>query len=284
MKRINISKLLLITLITLLLAMFLIVTTSKDFRENKTANPVISAVNDGIGWVDKTLGRPSKFFATQRENLGHLIETYEENAQLRKQVSELTQSQDELRRLKSENKDLKAALGLKNTLTNFETIQANVITRTPATWDDQIIVDAGKTKGLKKNQLVMGTGGVIGRVSQVSQTTAKVDLLTSENGLKNNLPVKVTIDDQDVYGLVSSYDSDDHTFVVTQLDSEKAVKKGTKVYTSGLGGGSASDLLVGEVEEDLTKSGENQRTLHVKPSPDASDIQIVSIILAKTGE
>jgi rod shape-determining protein MreC len=58
-----------------------------------------------------------------------LFSTYQQNAKLSKKITQLTDNAAELDSLKAENKELKAALDLQNTLTNYEKVASNVIVR-----------------------------------------------------------------------------------------------------------------------------------------------------------
>ena len=71
-------------------------------------------------------------------------------------------------------------MNLNETLANYEKVTANVITRSPDTWQDLLIIDKGTNDGIEAGMAVMAQKGLVGRVIEVNATTAKVELLTSK--------------------------------------------------------------------------------------------------------
>src|SRR5699024_714267 len=61
---------------------------------------------------------------------------------------------------------------------DFEPIVSSVIARSPERWIDQITINRGSRHGVEKNMAVMTADGMIGKVSFVSPSTAKVQLIT----------------------------------------------------------------------------------------------------------
>ena len=102
------------------------------------------------------------------DSVHNLFTTYSENERLKEKID----SYDELA-LKNKNDQkeieaLKKELNLNQTLTNYEKVTANVITRSPDTWQDMLIVDKGSKDGIEVNMAVMAQKGLIGRVVEVS--------------------------------------------------------------------------------------------------------------------
>ncbi|MGM9886213.1 MAG: rod shape-determining protein MreC, partial [Lactococcus sp.] len=187
--------------------------------------------------------------------------------------------------VESENKELKTALKLQQTLTDYETVSSNVITRNPASWNDTLVIDHGSDDGIKNNMPVMANGGLIGRVSQVNKSTAKVSLLSSSKGIENKIPVYLSSNGSPSYGILSSYDSTQNAYVVSQVTTTTKFAKGSQVFTSGLGGGvgSVRDLLVGTVIGEKNSNDGLDRQIYIKPASNLYDIRFVFVVKQMIG-
>lgn len=88
------------------------------------------------------------------------------------------QTGDRLRReqLERENRRLRALLGLSST--QAQALPAAVISRDPAGWWQQLLIGRGSLQDVRVGDAVLAPGGLIGRVSSVTPTTASVRLLT----------------------------------------------------------------------------------------------------------
>jgi len=80
--------------------------------------------------------------------------------------------------LKKDNKRLREILSLQESL-NSNTVSAAVISRKTGSWWRQIILNKGSKDGVKIGSVVIGPGGLLGRVNNTSLFTSSVTLLTS---------------------------------------------------------------------------------------------------------
>jgi len=279
LKKFNLSKLIIITLIIIIAAMSAIVISAKNFKSDREPSAMTQVINDGTSFVDRVLAAPIRFVQDKTNQLTDLMQTYKQNESLKTQVAKSKDDASKLNGLESENTELKKALKLQETLTDYQTVAANVITRNPTSWNDTLVIDSGSKDGLKTGMIVMANGGVIGRVTQVNKESSKVALLSSSKGIENKIPIRLGNGEESSYGLLTGYDSQQNAYIITQLTTQDKFDKDTQVYTSGLGGGdSPRDLLVGTVigEKD-DKQGLN-RQIYVKPASNLYDIRFVFVV------
>lgn len=256
-----------------------IVISAKNFKSNREPSAMTQVINDGTSFVDRVLAAPIRFVQDKTNQLTDLMQTYKQNESLKTQVAKSKDDASKLNGLESENTELKKALKLQETLTDYQTVAANVITRNPTSWNDTLVIDSGSKDGLKTGMIVMANGGVIGRVTQVNKESSKVALLSSSKGIENKIPIRLGNGEESSYGLLTGYDSQQNAYIITQLTTQDKFDKDTQVYTSGLGGGdSPRDLLVGTVigEKD-DKQGLN-RQIYVKPASNLYDIRFVFVV------
>ncbi|MBW9331516.1 rod shape-determining protein MreC [Lactococcus raffinolactis] len=275
MKKINISKIIIIALIMMITACVTIIISTRHFKDNRRPSEMTLVVNDTVGGLDGIIAAPFNFFENKVAEVGNLLSTYQQNAKLSKKITSLTDNAAELDSLKAENKELKAALDLQNTLTNYEKVASNVVVRNPNAWGDTMTIDKGSADGLKDDMIIMSNGGVVGRITQVNTTTSKVALLTSDKVLENKIPVRLGSAENPAYGLITGYDAQQNAFIITQISSDNQFAKGDQVVTSGLGGNSPSDLLVGDIIGEKKNQKGMDWEVYVKPASQFDNIRFV---------
>jgi rod shape-determining protein MreC len=274
MKNINFSKIIIVALLIIIASLSTISLTARNYEAGSQPNALIKIINDGTGSVDQFFMSPVRFFQSKVNDFQNTLNTYDQNQSLKQQLSALTSQNQQLAALKEENAQLKTALDLKNTLANYDTTAANVITRNPSSWNDLFIIDKGSSNGLKLNMIVMANGGIIGRISQVNEATSKVELLTSSKNLVNKVPVQIG----KTYGLLSDFDSRAGYYVISNLTNSDTFSKGEAVVTSGLGGDSPSQLPLGTIVGVSGASSDPNRKVYVKPSSNFYNVQIVTVV------
>lgn len=284
MKKFNPNKNIIITLIIVILVVTVLSVTIARRAAGNSTNVVQSTVNDSVGFIDKVITAPFRWIENGANSVKNLFVTYEENERLKEKLDsfdELEQAKDNAQR---EIDALKEELELNETLTNYERISANVINRSPDTWQDMLIVDRGSRDGVEVNMAVMSQKGLIGRVIEVNAASSKIELLTSENQNSNHYPVRISGEDGSNFGILSSYDQKERSLVITQLTGDNELKEGDVVQTSGLGGNSPADLAIGTVIRTTKDEFGLDTQVFVKPYAQMYDIQAVTIIKRLAGE
>lgn len=284
MKKFNPSKNLIITLLLAILVVA-IVSLSSAHRDKATKSVWIQSwANDSLAVVDRTITAPFVWARKTTQNINDLMNTYQENQQLKKKIDEYAQLTQNSKDQQEEIKNLQAQLELNATLTSFEKVSANVVTRSPDSWQELLVIDRGAKDGIEKNMAVMGNKGLIGRVIEVDQHTSKVELLTSKNQNSNHFPVKITSKNGNSYGLLKEYDAQKKALVVTELTGEATIAAGDVVQTSGLGGNSPADLVIGTVAKNKPDRFGLDRQVYLTPYANMYDIPAVTVIKRLAGE
>lgn len=284
MKKFNSQKNIIIALIVAIIIIFLVTYTAFERNNKNRDNAAQGLTNDVVGMVDRAISWPLHMLHDSFRSVDRLFNTYEENDRLKKRIDELAALQSENKNYKAENEHLKEQLNLNATLTNYDKVSASVISRSPDSWQEILIIDKGKKDGVNVNMPVMGNKGLIGRVILADQFNAKVELLTAENQKSNHFPVMIaTAEDQFSYGLLADYDEKNELFIVTQLTQSKRIKVGDTVATSGLGGNSPKGLPVGKVVRVEPNSNGLDKKVYVKPESSMYDVSAVTVIQRLAG-
>ncbi|EFG56067.1 rod shape-determining protein MreC [Lactobacillus amylolyticus] len=252
---------------------------------NKRNSPLFiqSFGNDIVAVGSRIVDVPLGLISGGLNNVNSLLNTQQENDYLKSKVTDLGQTKARNQALAAENKQLKAALKLKDTLTGYSLINASVISRSPDTWSDLLVINKGSSSGIAKNQAVMCGGGVIGRVIEVSAASSKIELITTTDKSANRFAVQATATNgKTVHGLITVNTNGGLAF--TQVVDSNKLKKGTKVYTSGMGGNSPKGLLIGTVEATTRDSFGLSNMINIKPAGEINDPSVVSVIVRKVAK
>lgn len=246
--------------------------------KNSEGNTVQVVVNDTIASVNKVITAPKRWLNNRTKSVSNLASTYKENQKLKNKVHQTDDLKQQAKNQAQEIERLKAEAELNQTLTNYEKVSATVITRSPKTWQDTLIVDKGSDYGVKKNMAVMSQKGLIGRVMDVDAHSAKIRLLTSNNKSSNHFSIKISSKNGDSLGVLNKYDEEAEQLIGSQFSREKDIKEGDVVKTSGLGGNSPADLVIGKVVKVKTDSYGMNQEAHIEPYAQMEDISFVTII------
>jgi rod shape-determining protein MreC len=206
------------------------------------------------------------------------MNSYSENKTLKKQVSELAQVKVRDQTLADENSQLKKELKLQKSLTDYSTVTAAVISRTPSSWQSQIVISKGQTDGIRKNMPVLSQSGLIGRVSEVNKTNSKVELLSDSNESSNRFAIQIKTSTGDVVnGIITGYKKSTGQLIMGQVTSDADIKKNDKITTSGMGGVTPKGLYVGKVAKVGKDDYGLAKKIYITPATDYNDLSVVSV-------
>lgn len=257
-----------------------LIAVSINVKDRRNTPPVIQQIgNDAAGFASQVVAAPINSLHTGFTAMVNLVNTYQDNEQLKKQLDELDQVKETNATLKRENKDLKQQLKLNSTLTNYKKITAAVITRSPASWQNQVVINKGQVNGIVKNMPVMTGSGLLGRIVEVNKTNSKVELISTSNKNTNSFAIEVkTASGTYVNGIISGYNADKKELIISQLSSVDDIKKGNVVSTSGLGGLTPRGLYVGKVANIRKDNYGLTNSVYVKPAANINDFTVVTVI------
>ncbi|KGM45550.1 rod shape-determining protein MreC [Neobacillus niacini] len=267
------NKRLIVLLVSIIVLVALI---GFSLRERSKLSWPEQFLKDTAGLVQSLVSKPAHLVAGFFENLQDLQNTYEENKELKSRMEKLVSLEAQVQELEKDNKELRDILGEQDTLRDFEPLQATVIGRNPDRWHEMIIINKGKTNGIKKNMAVVTAHGLIGKVKTVNQFSSTVQLLSAMDP-KNRISAIVQ-GETNVNGLVEGYDKEKKALLIKAIPSGVEIKKGQNVITSGLGGVFPQGLQIGKViDVKPDQYGLNQTAL-VKPGADFYDLENIIVI------
>jgi len=236
-------------------------------------------VKDTVGWTQKIVNAPVKFVTNTISNIGEITDTFKENRILKEKVSEYKGLVYEVQELKKENKDMRKLVDKTNSIRDYKPIQAAVISRSPERWVEQITINKGKQDGVKENMAVITAEGMVGKIQTAAQFSSSVQLLSGFDQF-NRISAKISRKKgKDVYGMIEGYDEENKmlTFRIIE-ESEKGIKEGEPVFSSGLGGMFPAGLPIGKVKEVKPDQYGLTETALIEPAANLYDLSDVIVV------
>lgn len=180
--------------------------------------------------------------------------------------------------LEEENNKLRKSLELTQTKNNY--VIAEVTNHTLKNWFDKVEVSKGYNDGVKKDDVVISSEGLIGFVSKVSGKMCEVDLITGSSE-DNMLSVIIETNEGNVSGVLKDYDEKTGLFMVSDVVSKNNILAGDRVVLSGYDNDAYKGIYVGMVvKEEVMNYGLN-KTVWVESSVNFDDLLFVAIVKEK---
>lgn len=265
-----------IIITTVILVLFSIATLLFD-RKSSSFEVILSDTIANIEYY--CVKAPINFVTGLFDEYTSLKEVYEENAILKKQLEKMIKDQAMNQVLSEEIKQLKEITQIDWLPTDYNIKYATVISRDVKNWSNQLKIDLGESSGISENMAVVTAKGMIGTVTDVSETSSTVTLLSSEKSM-SQLPVMIISGDERYYGLLDSYDLEKKSYRVKLLSNIKEIKEDSIVVTSGLGGSGKSPkgILLGTVDQYSLKDEAMESICNVTPSVDFNDLNYLAVV------
>ena len=236
------------------------------------ANPQIlaqfrMAVTDVSAPLLDALSRPAVTVSDMITEAQELAQLREENNRLRAEKTRLLQWQSTARKLMAENQQLSGLLGF-TTDARATSVTARVIGDSGGAFVRSLLVSAGRQNGVRKGQVAVDGTGLLGRVAEVGERSARVLLI---NDLNSRIPV--VIESSRERAILQGDNSARPKLIYLPITTK--VRVGDRVVTSGHGGVFPAGLPAGIV----TAVGEDA----VRVTPFAETVQLEFVRLMDFG-
>ena len=279
-KKNSVPKKFIVTGIIILIIIVLVV-FSFTLKKDRKLNPVESFLRDTLIYVEKLVTYPFDFIIDKVNDYKELKNVKEENDTLETSLDRVTSIEAENIELRRQLEELKKELDIDYTLTDYEYLNATVISRNVGYWYNTITIDKGTYNGVEKDMVVINGKGLIGKIIRTTTFTSDVRLITTSD-TNNKISVMISNGDYKLYGVISSYNYSDNLLEVEGISNTKDVNIGDYIYTSGLGGVFPSGIMIGTVSSITTDSYDLAKIIKVTPSANFTDINYVSILKRKS--
>jgi rod shape-determining protein MreC len=212
------------------------------------------------------------------QSVADLFETARDLQSLRDRVEELERENAALQienvQLYEDLADFQAVsqlLDFTRANAQLDTVAAQVIGRDSSNFLRSIIIDKGAADGLAPGMAVITERGLVGRVSAVSPSSAKVMLLTDPSSAVN-ARLQTSRADGTVEGQLTP------SLRMRFIPQEETVKQGEVVLTSGLGRNFPGGIVIGQVINVERRDVDLFQTAELHPTVDFNRLEIVLVV------
>lgn len=194
----------------------------------------------------------------------------EENKRLQFEASTLKRRLDQLQEQALETQRLQRLLAMRDS-SQAEFLTARVVGKDATNWFKTILLDCGSMQGVRRNQPVLAPNGLVGRVVEVTPTSARVQLFTDPVSAVGGLIQRTR-----VTGIVSGNLGAGARVRYLPLMGDVVV--GEEVVTSGMGGVFPKGIPIGRIATVERKSGALFQEATLTPAVDLSRLEEVLIL------
>lgn len=222
------------------------------------AAPIVGAVSTA-----------SQSIRSAASTLTRVSELARENQRLKSQIQEMAKRNVALEDAGLERQRLERLLRLRDRAPRGS-VAARVIGRRLTQWPEAIIIDKGRSDGVRPRQAVVAPAGLVGRIYSVSAHTALAVPLTDRNS-----SVGVLVQRSRDAGILTG---DGEACLLEYLPADADVRPGDVVVTSGLGDVFAKGTMVGVVVSVTRDDAASMKRTQVRPSVDLSRLEEVVVM------
>jgi len=203
------------------------------------------AIVDMVTPILDAASRPAATLSDIIKDARSLSQLREQNTRLKLENARLLEWQAVARKLAAENGEMRQLLGfIPDNVA--KSVTARVIGDSGGTFVRNILINAGRRSGIAKGQAALVSFGLIGRVHEVGERSARILLITD---LNSRIPVVIESTRQ--RAVLAGNNSDNPALL--HLPDNIKIKKGERIVTSGHGGVFPPGLPIGIVSK-ITES------------------------------
>lgn len=269
-----------IILIVIIILIIVLVVFSKTLKENRKLNTAESLLKDSVTFVEKIILVPFNYICNLVDEFGELKDVRRENDNLKLSIDRIDAIETENIELRQEIENLKKELGVDYVLSDYEKLNATVLSRNIGYWYNTITIDKGTYNGVDEDMVVVNSTGLIGKVIRSTTFTSDVRLITTSD-TNNKISISISNGNNKLNGLIKGYNYKENKLEVEGISNTEEVNIGDKVYTSGLGGIFPSGILIGSVDSITTDEYDLAKIILVTPSANFDDINYVTVLKRK---
>ena len=269
-----------VLLIGVVAVIILIAILSYSLKSEKKLNTFEAIVKDSIVEIQKIVFIPFMGMGNMLSDYYNLRNVLKENKILKSNLDSYESVKTENEELRQEINRLKGELNIEHVLSDYDYLNATVVSRNATSWYNVLTIDKGSHNGITEGMVVINSTGVIGKTTNVSTFTCDVRLITTTD-TNNKISVNILSDGKRLTGVINKYDYSTGYLEIEGISNTDKVTVGDVVYTSGLGGVFPSGILIGKVSEITTDVYDLAKIINVTPSANFDDINYVTVLKRK---
>jgi rod shape-determining protein MreC len=214
-----------------------------------------------------------------------LVGAKEENARLEEEVKELRQEVIRAQTAVGENERIRALLEFVDGPKfpeGFDAVATRVVGRPPSASEQEVLIAAGSSSGVQRNDPVVTEDGLVGLVTDVTSNGAKVTLLTDQSSAVSAIVLK-----GGAAGIIRHGSSDSSALVLDRVGKDELVEEDDLVITAGWRSGNLESLYprgipIGTVKSVGQQDVDLYKRIQVAPLVDFDSLAEVIVLVSKS--
>ncbi len=212
-------------------------------------------LRDTVGFVQNIFYKPAGYIAGLFEDISNIGDIHKENEELKIALAQYTREKARFNLMEADNKQLQIDLKFtkeQKEKNNYEFHIAQVVSVNSDTSNRSLVIDIGERDGVKVDMSVQSVEGLVGVVSQVSNFTSTVKLITTMDvkDPNTNAIAATALDNQGkTFGIIESYNEKTGKLLMTGIKQEDPLKEKDTIVSSGSGGLYPRGMIIGTVDK-----------------------------------
>ena len=238
---------------------------------NVTVIPLQQGINQIGGWM-----------GDMKDNFSTMKQLKSENKKLREQVDALTTENNYLQEERYEFERLQELYKLDQNYAEYEKTAAHVIGKDAGNWFGTFTIDKGSKDGIEVNMNVLAGSGLVGIVTDVGPTWAKVRSIIDDSS--NIIAMAISTSDTCIVSGDMALMGTGQIAFSQMENNDNVVAVGDQIVTSYISDKYLQGILIGSVSEVNVDSNNLTRSGYITPAVDFKNIQEVLVITTTKAE
>lgn len=245
-----------------------------SFRFQDKMTPIRTAVGSVVTPMQRGINKIGLVVADGMDYATHVKKLVKKNNALQKQVDDLSQQNRLLQQDKYDLDDFRKLYSLDEKYSDYPKVAAHVIS-SDGNWFNSFVIDKGSKDGLKVNMNVLAGDGLVGIVTEVNKSYARVRSIIDDESSVTGSFLK-TSDMCFVNGNLKLIGKG--MIDISGIPADAEVKDGYEVVTSPVSDKYLPGILIGYARDIKTDSSNITQSAHLTPAADFSGLDMVLVI------
>lgn len=245
-----------------------------SFRFQDKMTPIRTAVGSVVTPMQRGINKIGLVVADGMDYATNVKKLVKKNNALQKQLDDLSQQNRLLQQDKYDLDDFRKLYSLDEKYSDYPKVAAHVIS-SDGNWFNSFVIDKGSKDGLKVNMNVLAGDGLVGIVTEVNKSYARVRSIIDDESSVTGSFLK-TSDMCFVNGNLKLIGKG--MIDISGIPADAEVKDGYEVVTSPVSDKYLPGILIGYARDIKTDSSNITQSAHLTPAADFSGLDMVLVI------
>ena len=227
------------------------------------------------------IGGTANWISGRIEFFQSMTEMEEENARLQEEVDELRAEYRRLHLVETENKKLSELFDIDQKYPNYEKTGARIVSKRMDNWYQDFTINKGENHNIRKNMVVLASGGLVGRIFEAGNNYSKVISVIDSTSSISAKSVRT----EDLGFVRGSLElMSEGLCRMDYIDIDAEIMVGDEIITSHLGRIYPPGLTIGHVVEVRTDINGFTKSAIIEPVVDLRRIESVLVIIEELAD